>query len=76
MKPGRRVWWAALLLMLFLPSSAWKQSGSSGHDVRVTVHEVSPALASDLMPAPRQAAARKIVRKTRKTRMPGLSQTD
>ena len=72
------MWWAALLLMLFLPSATWKHSEAGSLRMRVTVHEPAAPehelVFDNIQPGPREL--RKAARRTRKTRMPGLSQTD
>lgn len=36
---SRLLWWTALLVMLFMPTSAWKGDANDGNGLRVTVHE-------------------------------------
>lgn len=36
---SRLLWWTALLVMLFVPTSAWKGDANDGTGLRVTVRE-------------------------------------
>lgn len=72
-RPGRREWWGALTLMLFLPASLWKPGHEARTPGRVTVRELRPV---DMRgPACRAGEAARPRAEILKE-APGASQTD
>lgn len=54
---SRWLWWTALLIMLFVPTSAWRGDASETPGLRVTVREPRPSPSAARRSPPRQALA-------------------
>lgn len=47
MRPGRKTWWVALMLMLVLPTSLWRTGATDDTDMRIVVHEPQAAMCAE-----------------------------